>query len=237
MNPSRKNSAFTLIELLVVISIIAILAALAVPAISGGLARAKSAGCLSNLRQIGIATIGYATENDYDLPPGGSGGSPEWALAISPYAGSSKSQKSIFVCPGCDIPVQAAGEGEVAITYGMHGGLMPENGTPKNMTEINRASEVILCADVCQDPGNKGWSPFLIENPGEFSATGGGGRGGGGGDLNAPISTATDKDDGDNPWLRYRHSESVNVVMCDGSAKSIKKGQVLNRNANFTTAE
>jgi prepilin-type processing-associated H-X9-DG protein len=34
--------------------------------------------------------------------------------------------------------------------------------------------------------------------------------------------------------MRYRHAESVNVVMCDGSAKSIKKGEVLNRNAMFT---
>jgi prepilin-type N-terminal cleavage/methylation domain-containing protein/prepilin-type processing-associated H-X9-DG protein len=233
MNSPRKNSAFTLIELLVVISIIAILAALAVPAISGGLARAKSAGCLSNLRQIGIATIGYATENDYDLPNAGSGGTPEWALAIEPYAGSSKSQKSIFVCPGCDIPVQAASEGEVAVTYGMHGGLMPKGGQAKNMTEINRASEVILCADVCQNPGNKGWSPYSIENPPVFT---GGGRGGGGA-LDAAIPTSTDSDKGNSPWMRYRHSESVNVVMCDGSAKSIKKDQVLNRNVNFTAAE
>ena len=232
MRPPKHSSAFTLIELLVVISIIAILASLAVPAVTGGLARAKAAGCLSNLRQIGIATIAYATENDYYLPNAGSGGTPEWALAIEPYAGSSKSQKSIFVCPGCEIPVQGASVGEVAVTYGMHGGLMPKSGAAKNITDINRASEVILAADVCQNPGNKGWSPYCIENPAVFT---GGGRGGNSGSLDAAIATSTDSDKGNSPWMRYRHSGSVNVVMCDGSAKTIKKGQVLNRNANWTS--
>ena len=232
MKPLHKNSAFTLIELLVVIAIIAILSALAVPAVNGALARAKSAGCLSNLRQIGIGTLGYATENDFDLPNAGSGGTPEWALAIAPYAGSSKSQKSIFVCPGCEVPVQAATGAQVAITYGMHGGLMPKGGTPVSLSDINRASEIILCADVCQNPGNKGWSPYSIENPSVFT---GGGRGGGGA-LDAPIATSTDSDKGNSAWMRYRHAGSVNVVMCDGSAKTIKKGKVLNRNVNFTTA-
>ncbi|MBN8525553.1 MAG: DUF1559 domain-containing protein [Planctomycetes bacterium] len=60
--------AFTLIELLVVISIISVLAAMLLPAV--GLVRdsARTAVCASNLRQVGIALIDYAGDNDGLLP-------------------------------------------------------------------------------------------------------------------------------------------------------------------------
>jgi prepilin-type N-terminal cleavage/methylation domain-containing protein/prepilin-type processing-associated H-X9-DG protein len=230
MRPPQINKAFTLIELLVVIAIIAVLAALAFPAISGVLSKGKSAACLSNLRQIGMGLVAYAMDNSYTLPDAGSGGTPGWAVAIGPYAGEAKNKKSIFVCPGCEIPVQNATGGEIAITYGVHGGLMPKGAAAKDLSDVKRASEVILAADTCQNPGNKGWSPYCIENPAVFT---GGGRGGTGA-LDAPISTGTDSDKGNSPWMRYRHSGAVNAVMCDGSARTIKKGQVLNRNAIFT---
>ena len=56
--PIPAQVAFTLIELLVVIAIIAVLATLTVPAVSGAIASSKSAKCLANLRQIGVAMIG-----------------------------------------------------------------------------------------------------------------------------------------------------------------------------------
>jgi prepilin-type N-terminal cleavage/methylation domain-containing protein/prepilin-type processing-associated H-X9-DG protein len=67
-DPGKRLCAFTLIELLVVIAIIAILAALLLPAISKAKQRAQRAGCLSNLRQIGLAFTLYLNGHENRFP-------------------------------------------------------------------------------------------------------------------------------------------------------------------------
>ena len=59
-----RSGGFTLIELLVVISIIALLIGILLPAIGAARTVARSMGCLSNMRQMGLMENMYANDND-----------------------------------------------------------------------------------------------------------------------------------------------------------------------------
>src|ERR1700677_3535532 len=59
---------FTLVELLVVVGIMALLIALLLPALSKARAAAMTTKCLSNLHQVGLATMSYVADNKGKLP-------------------------------------------------------------------------------------------------------------------------------------------------------------------------
>jgi prepilin-type N-terminal cleavage/methylation domain-containing protein/prepilin-type processing-associated H-X9-DG protein len=103
----RCRAGFTLIELLVVIAVIAILAAILFPSFARAREKARQTVCLSNLKQIGLATAMYAQDWDDVLPPanqvyrfGEPNALPNYLGSIVPYTRS----RAIFVCPSTLVP-------------------------------------------------------------------------------------------------------------------------------------
>jgi len=95
----KRATAFSLVELVVVSGLIGMVASLSFPMVSQLRTAAQSTKCISNLRQIGLACLSYAGENDNALPPG-----PTWDRAISPYIGVSdwtapNAKSGVLQCP------------------------------------------------------------------------------------------------------------------------------------------
>ncbi len=91
---SQTRRGFTLIELLVVIAIIAILAAILFPVFARARAKAQQNTCLSNVKQMNLALIMYAS--DYDQQYVAWGDVPnDWKSKLAPYVKNTQ----IFNCP------------------------------------------------------------------------------------------------------------------------------------------
>lgn len=90
-----------MIELLVVIAIIALLMGILVPVLRKAKEQGKDVVCRNNLRQIGLAAMLYAQDNDNKVPRNGG----FWIIKFMPYIGGLSDQEKdyrklgVYNCP------------------------------------------------------------------------------------------------------------------------------------------
>ena len=168
----RVRRAFTLIELLVVIAIIAVLAAMLLPVLARAKDKARSAQCVSNLRQWGLAMRIYADDYDDFLPRRGQGVQTlalitrpdDWFNALPPYfklptyedlvtqgRKPAAGDHSIFICPDAVDP-----GGTYFLPYGMNMNL-----SPWNLPEATKFGNVVQPVCVVS----------LADAPGQYAST------------------------------------------------------------------
>jgi prepilin-type N-terminal cleavage/methylation domain-containing protein/prepilin-type processing-associated H-X9-DG protein len=227
--PHRKighRNGFTLIELLVVIAIIALLAAILFPVFARARENARRTSCLSNVKQMGLATMQYVQDYDehyppmnYSVPVGtpmpdgqvwlGTVSAPNlvWQQLLYPYHKS----RAAFWCPSSSIkegpsstPVPGNGQ------YGANS-LM--------MSKASAAIASIATTYLFMDWGTFSAAPNrAVTGSGVFYLPGMGAAGG----SCAAVSAGPRLDD----CTHGRHFEGVNVGFADGHAKWLKSSVV-----------
>ena len=156
----RLRPAFTLIELLVVIAIIALLVSILLPALSQAQEQARSLVCLSNMRNMMLATLMYAGENDDHFPqalhPDNATLSPQgnWIDLLEPYAG----EPLLYRCPSDASPffdTPAVGDRLRNTSYALNNfvsGSLPGYESFVDLETIRNDDRVIFTTELVENP-------------------------------------------------------------------------------------
>ena len=229
-----SEQAFSLVELLVVIAIIAVLAAILLPAVGKVREKAQESKGLANLKQLTLACINFANDNDQMLPFAIDGDKLEWYRYINKnyFDGSSDWDKITGLMTD---PSAALRKG--TIHFGCNPGLMPEYkdraamGEWRRLLRHQRRTELILLADGAQqsngnaqtvlwnlDGGWWTWQGLWLPpaNPGDTP-------------INPGINGGKDNTPG---MLRFSKRLTTKASFLDGSARVIAADQILRRNVN-----
>lgn len=207
----RKTMGFTLIELLVVIAIIAILAAMLLPALSKAREKARQTACISNLKQLGLAELMYAQDND------------GWATPVISAASLGVIWTAMLYNNGY-VPVPTIGASSVLVCPSFPPKSFLDDGKCYAIRRFPNDSTVAFRIDASpvKDSGGAGWgSPtdFLLMCD-SYSTT----------SLNQYICVTPD---GSEPStdirIHARHSGKANVLFADGHVASLGKTDLVGK--------
>jgi len=144
---SSGVSAFTLIEVLVVVAIIALLISVLLPSLAQARAQARGAVCLSNLRQVGLATHYYA-ERDGWYPRAWWSGEKRWMDAIKPFV---PKKSDVYRCPSDPKQMAVTWDPSIILSYGINTFNFAGNDTcfwyGVKMDRVKRPQGVIIFGD------------------------------------------------------------------------------------------
>jgi len=225
---SRSQRGFTLIELLVVIAIIALLMAILMPALSRAKKQAQATTCLSNLKQIGVAAVLYAQDNDWLIPRGSTGSSAIWFMQYLPYVGQRQDQsdyRSVKIYRCKSFPTTGTGLYDIpnsrqTVCYVINDWTFSSRtddsgtsvGKPTKLSVFKRPAGTIYLAD--NEAGS--WRPIIESATSReiircdiFIRT------------HLPLSDSQDINDG-RRIARARHRQGCNVLFLDWHSEYVK---------------